>query len=415
MSGSEECFTPRADLITFEVLRHRLWQINDEQGRSIINVSGSPVASEVNDFNVGLADAQGNLICLGPYNLFHVSSNGLMIRNALKVLGEKHIGEGDVYICNDPWMGAVHHSDVCFIAPVHHRGELVAWASSTIHQVDIGGTARELEPARAGYISGSPALSLPQSRPNGEVQPEVVETYLTNSRTPHLLELDLRAQIAAANVAKERLGLLFSKYGVKTVRTVMADMLYYTEYLLRRKLRTYRTENGMPKTTLTTADIRKRSTRSGSRYQKRHVVDVRLHETDRQSDGPINSTFGGLLGGLFAALATFLCNDIPWNDGALRPIRIVSEPRDDQRRRPSRALRHGNDQQLPSHGKRLQLRHCEDAFVQRDLAKKYDGGLGRLRVRLQRVWKEPIWRALRNDDGQLSYGRRRSALFRRRS
>ena len=42
----------------------------------------------------------------------------------------------------------------------------------------------------------------------GKVQPEVVETYLTNSRTPHLLELDLRAQIAAANVAKERLALL---------------------------------------------------------------------------------------------------------------------------------------------------------------------------------------------------------------
>ena len=36
-------YVPRSDLITFEVVRHRLWQINDEQGRSIINVSGSPV------------------------------------------------------------------------------------------------------------------------------------------------------------------------------------------------------------------------------------------------------------------------------------------------------------------------------------------------------------------------------------
>ena len=52
-----ERFVPRSDLITFEVVRHRLWQINDEQGRSIINVSGSPVASETNDFNVALADA----------------------------------------------------------------------------------------------------------------------------------------------------------------------------------------------------------------------------------------------------------------------------------------------------------------------------------------------------------------------
>jgi len=37
-----------------------------------------------------------------------------------------------------------------------------------------------------------------------------MDTYLTNSRTPHLVELDLRGQIAAANVAKERLDLLAS-------------------------------------------------------------------------------------------------------------------------------------------------------------------------------------------------------------
>ncbi len=328
MSGSEERFTPRADLITFEVLRHRLWQINDEQGRSIINVSGSPVASEVNDFNVGLADAQGNLICLGPYNLFHVSSNGLMIRNALKVLGEKHIGEGDVYICNDPWMGAVHHSDVCFIAPVHYRGELVAWASSTIHQVDIGGTARgSWNPLARDTFQEAPRYRFLKVVRGGEVQPEVVETYLTNSRMPHLLELDLRAQIAAANVAKERLGLLFSKYGMDTVRTVMADMLSYTEYLLRRKLR------GIPDGRWYAEDYLDHS----GHQDKIHAIRLNLRKqdtslqfdftgTDPQSDGPINSTFGGLLGGLFTALATFICNDIPWNDGALRPIQIISEP-----------------------------------------------------------------------------------------
>src|SRR4030043_902604 len=173
MMGTEERFTPRTDLITFEVLRHRLWQINDEQGRSIINVSGSPVASEVNDFNVGLADAQGTLVCLGPYNLFHVGSNGLMIRNALYVLGEEHIGEGDVFICNDPWMGAVHHNDVCFIAPVHFDGGLVAWASSTIHQVDIGGAA----PGSWNLLARDTVLEAPRYRllkdvKGGGCQPE---------------------------------------------------------------------------------------------------------------------------------------------------------------------------------------------------------------------------------------------------
>jgi hypothetical protein len=37
-AAAPDRFVPRSDLVTFEVVRHRLWQINDEQGRSIINV-----------------------------------------------------------------------------------------------------------------------------------------------------------------------------------------------------------------------------------------------------------------------------------------------------------------------------------------------------------------------------------------
>ena len=327
MNATKKRFNPKSDLVTFEVLRHRLWQINDEQGRSIINVSGSPVASEVNDFNVGLADADGNLVCLGPYNIFHVSSIGLMIRNAKKLLGENHINSGDIYICNDPWMGAVHHNDVCLIAPVHWEGELVAWASSTIHQVDIGGVA----PGSWNLLARDTFHEAPRYRflkvvREGEVQTEVVETYLTNSRMPHLLELDLRAQVAAANVAKERFCLLLSKYGVETVQKVMGDMLDYTEYLLRKKL------GEIPDGEWYSEDYLDHS----GHQEKIHTLRLNLKKkgtsltfdftgTDKQSEGPINSTFGGILGGLFAALGTFICNDIPWNDGALRPIRIISE------------------------------------------------------------------------------------------
>ena len=39
------------DPATFEVLRHRLWAINDEAAVTIGRVSGSPIATEGNDFN----------------------------------------------------------------------------------------------------------------------------------------------------------------------------------------------------------------------------------------------------------------------------------------------------------------------------------------------------------------------------
>ena len=320
-------FIPRVDLITFEVLRHRLWQINDEQGRSIVNASGSPVVSETNDFNVALADAEGNLICIGPYVLFHLAAISVMIRKAREVLTDDFIEEGDVYLCNDPWMGAVHQNDVCLIAPVYHDGKLVAWVGSTIHQVDVGGPA----PGSWNHLARDTFEEAPRYKflkivRKGVVQPEVLSTYLTNSRTPHLVELDLRGQIASSNVAKERLDVLYKKYGVETVADVMADMLAYTEYLLRRKL------SQIPNGTWYAEDyldhsghqdrihtIRLKLTKSGSDL----TLDFR--GTDPQAEGFINTTYAGLLGGVFTALVTFLCNDIPWNSAVFAPVEIISE------------------------------------------------------------------------------------------
>src|ERR671917_1885695 len=115
---------PRTDPITFEVLRHRLWQINDEQGRTIINVSGSPVAYEANDMNTVIADPSGATVFVGPYMTILVGPLSLIIRNAVATFGADGIRPGDMYITNDPWLGAVHQNDLVLVAPVHWQGEL---------------------------------------------------------------------------------------------------------------------------------------------------------------------------------------------------------------------------------------------------------------------------------------------------
>ena len=46
---------------------------------------------------------------------------------------------GDIYICNDPWMGTGHLNDFVLTTPCFHRGKLVALFSCTSHLMDIGG------------------------------------------------------------------------------------------------------------------------------------------------------------------------------------------------------------------------------------------------------------------------------------
>ena len=57
--------TTDIDPITLEVLRHRLWMINDEQGRVAAQVSGSPVVYEAKDFNTSLLTPEGDSLFVG--------------------------------------------------------------------------------------------------------------------------------------------------------------------------------------------------------------------------------------------------------------------------------------------------------------------------------------------------------------
>ena len=59
------------DPITYEVLRHRIWQINDEQFVTISRVSGSSIATEINDFNAAIMDGIRDIVIICSGLLWH--------------------------------------------------------------------------------------------------------------------------------------------------------------------------------------------------------------------------------------------------------------------------------------------------------------------------------------------------------
>jgi N-methylhydantoinase B len=319
-------FRPRTDLVTFEVLRHRLWQINVEYAQTLHLVSGSPVASEGSDFNTTIADSEGNLIGVGPYVQVHLSSLQLMFEHALKILGPERIHDGDMYLVNDPWCGAVHQNDAGVIAPVFRDGQQIAWVGSVVHQVDVGGTQKgSWNPFAYDVFDEAPRYRFLRVVSGSEPQPEVISTYVTNSRLPHQLELDLRAQIAGANVAVTRLNEILDRYGAPVVSDVMQDLMDYSEVRLREKLRK------IPDGTWCADDYLEHDGHREHIYGIRVSVEkhgdeltVDFRETDPQSDGFVNCTYSSLLGFVFASVLGCLCQDIPGNSGVLRPIKILT-------------------------------------------------------------------------------------------
>jgi N-methylhydantoinase A len=128
------------DAVTYEVVRHALWNVNDEHGMTIEKVSGSPFANNAHDFNTVIVTEVGEYVFFGPHIQFFSGVMDLPIKWILQSLGKAPgINEGDMFLSNDPWIGAGHQSDVQLSCPVFWQGEIFCWVANALHQYDVGG------------------------------------------------------------------------------------------------------------------------------------------------------------------------------------------------------------------------------------------------------------------------------------
>ena len=116
------------DPITFEILRHRLWMINDEQGKIAVRISGSPLVYEVKDFSASLLTAQGDSLFIGPHVTRLSIALHAITKTVVKEFASMGINDGDMFFTNDPWAGTAHHNDQAVVAPVVAL-ELLRWVS----------------------------------------------------------------------------------------------------------------------------------------------------------------------------------------------------------------------------------------------------------------------------------------------
>jgi N-methylhydantoinase B len=307
------------DRVTFEVLRHRLGQINDEQGTTLKRVSGSPIVTDANDFNVTIADERGKTVSFGPYVMYHASVTDLIINWILNHRADDPgIEPGDMFLCNDPWVGAVHQNDTVILAPVFSDNELFSWVSSTVHQVDIGGN-------EIGSFSVEDDDAFAEAEPvppmkiveDGNLRSDLEDILLRKSRSAPLLGMDLRAQIAANNVAIDRIQDLIDDYGANTVKAVMGETMDYAEESLRSRLREL--PDGVWRN-VSYQDVANASDRGIYRTElelEKEGDSLTFRVTGDEAVGIINTTYAGMRGGLATAVLPMLCYDIPWALGGI--------------------------------------------------------------------------------------------------
>jgi len=226
------------DAFLFEVLRHNIWNINDEHGSTILKVSGSPIASTAEDFQTAVLAEDGEFVFFGPRVQTMCGTMDLAARWMLENRsGNPGIADGDMFLCNDPWIGSTHQQDVGLYCPVFWRGELFCWVANALHQYDIGGsTPGGFCPDATDTFVEPVCIPAVKIVEGGERREDVEAFYLRHSRMPELVALDLRAQIAGNVVARNRILKLISRYGAPVVKGTMRKIIEDAERTFARRL-----------------------------------------------------------------------------------------------------------------------------------------------------------------------------------
>lgn len=318
------------DPLTYEVVRHRLWSVTNEMGDALMRMSGSPIVTDANDFDFALSDELGQEVQVGLYNTMLVGSVDLAIYWTLQNrAANPGIREGDMFLCNDPWVGGgLHQNDAMVYQPVFWDGQLFGWTSAVAHQADLGGVGLgSFSPAAEDVFSE--ALPTPPVKAVRDfvLQDDIADMWVRRSRVPLMVGLDLRAKVGANSVGRNQLLQIIEHYGPDTVKAVMKRMMNDAEGRLRAKL------VGIPDGAWKATGYQDQSHEGDRGVHGITVAVTKTHDhltfdftgTDPQA-GVINCTYAGMRGGIMLALLPHLAGDIPWSTGGLlRCFDIVSE------------------------------------------------------------------------------------------
>jgi N-methylhydantoinase B len=315
------------DPVTFEVLRNRLMAISEEMSINLQAVSGSPIVVEAADFNVGIFSANGNLVTMGKTVIAHTGSLVKMLEHIIADCSlDPGIEEGDMFVVNSPYKGALHAPDMGVLAPIFYEGERIGWAGACLHQLDVGGMVfGSLASSATEVYQESMIIPPVKIIERGKLRTDVWNMISGMSRLPKNFTLDFRAMTSANKVAIKQVLQLVDRYSLPTINTVFEDIIQLTKdkiALLLRQLPdgVYRARNYL--------DHDGQSNRlyhiALSLTKKSDKLTFDFSESSEQTPGFANCTESALVGGIFSGLLPLLAYDIPWNDGVLDPVEIIA-------------------------------------------------------------------------------------------
>lgn len=221
------------DPIDLEILWNRLVLVVDEAAYAIVRTSMSKVVVEGRDFGSLLLDPQGRLLAADVSVASKTGTISIAVKELLKRMPAESFRPGDMVATNNPWWIMGHLNDIAIVAPLFHRGKLVAFAECMAHMADIGGS-----------LSGAPrdvyeeGLIIPPLKlfERGSENATFFAMLEANVRVPSQVAGDVRALAAGCTVMERKLSEFLARHDLPDLADLGATIRARSERTMRKAL-----------------------------------------------------------------------------------------------------------------------------------------------------------------------------------
>lgn len=325
VSASNGAVDP-VELAIFKSVTH---SIAEEMGAALRRTSFSPNIKERRDYSCAVFDAAGQVIAMGDHMPVHLGSMPMSVK---AVIDAMTLRPGDVAILNDPYAGGTHLPDLTMVLGVFEKAESaipILYVAVRAHHADIGGQyPGSMGLCREIYQEG---LRIPPVRivDAGTVNQSVLQIILHNVRTPREREGDLLSQIGACRVGELRLHELLQRYGPQAMERLSADLMDYSERLMRAQLGAVASvraeaEDFLDSDGFSDEPVRIKVAITLDAETRSAVVD--FAGSSPQVASSVNAVYAITYSAVYYVMRCLLPEDAPATAGIMRPVTVRTEP-----------------------------------------------------------------------------------------
>lgn len=313
-----------ADPVMLEVFNNLFMSIAEQMGVTLQNTAYSVNIKERLDFSCALFNAGGSLVANAPHIPVHLGSMGESVKSVIRA-NEGRIRPGNVYALNAPYAGGTHLPDVTLITPAFdEKGEnILFYLASRGHHADIGGRTPGSAPPDSTRIDEEGILIdnflLVE---NGRLRETELRELLASGKYPcrniDQNLADLAAQVAANETGLAELRKMVAYYGIDVVGAYMKHVQDNAEESVRQVMEVLQDgefEYPMDEGSVIKVRI------SVDRDKRSAVID--FTGTSMQNPTNYNAPTAVCKAAVLFVFRTLVNDEIPLNEGCLKPIELV--------------------------------------------------------------------------------------------